>query len=472
MEHQARRWFPSLLAALLILAGIALLVLGVILISAGGAWPPAVFGIGFLAVGTLLWQRRTLALGVHALVLLLMLAWSLVEVGLDWWPLAARLDVAFVFAVLLLLPPVTRLLAGRRLHVGLLGGVAAVSLLVAIAAGVRESHDVSGELPTAAAAPQQAATIPDGDWQAYGRTAAGQRYSPLGQITPANARNLQVAWQFRTGDLRGRVGDPEETTDEVTPLKIGNRLFLCTPHQQAIALDATTGKEIWRFDAHVTIENKLGLQHLTCRGLSYQAASAATASAASSPAPAAASAPPPASASSTAVAASPDVRPIAAQVSPSRADCGAKLFMATADGRLIALDPESGAVCSRFGNGTGQVDLYAGMPNLRPGSYYSTSPPVVTRHVVIVGGTVLDNYSTHEESGVIRAFDVDTGALVWNWDSGNPDATAPIAPGATYTGNSPNSWSISSADEALGLVYVPMGNQPPDQFGGNRSAAV
>jgi len=91
---------------------------------------------------------------------------------------------------------------------------------------------------------------------------------------------------------------------------------------------------------------------------------------------------------------------------------------------------------------------------------------------VIVGGTVLDNVSTREQSGVIRAYDVRTGALVWNWDSGNPDETAPIPPGETYTANSPNSWAIMSADEELGLVYVPLGNQLPDQWGANRSPAV
>jgi quinoprotein glucose dehydrogenase len=112
------------------------------------------------------------------------------------------------------------------------------------------------------------------------------------------------------------------------------------------------------------------------------------------------------------------------------------------------------------------------MPNKMAGAYYSTSPVVVTDRLLIVGGTVLDNYSTKEASGVIRAFDIDTGALVWNWDSGNPEATAPLAAGQTYTPNSPNSWSISSVDRKLGLVYVPLGNQPPDQWGGARSAAV
>src|SRR5690606_42001468 len=69
------------------------------------------------------------------------------------------------------------------------------------------------------------------------------------------------------GDMRGQPGDPEETTFEVTPLKIGERLYLCTPHQSVLALDATTGKEIWRYDPQ--IRDQLALQHLTCRGLSY-----------------------------------------------------------------------------------------------------------------------------------------------------------------------------------------------------------
>jgi quinoprotein glucose dehydrogenase len=146
--------------------------------------------------------------------------------------------------------------------------------------------------------------------------------------------------------------------------------------------------------------------------------------------------------------------------------------MPTADGRILALNPETGKSCTDFGAGKGQIDLWANMPFVNPGSYYATSPAVVTRKLLIVGGTVLDNVSTTEPSGVIRAFDVNTGALVWNWDAGNPEATKPIAVGANYTPNSPNSWSISSVDEALGMIYVPLGNQPPDQWGGNRTAAV
>jgi quinoprotein glucose dehydrogenase len=449
-----------IVGALLVLLGLALLGGGAMLVAAGGSPFYLLAGIGFGAVGMLLWRGSSEALIVYAVLLGAMLAWSLWEVGLDWWPLAARLDVAFVFGLLLLLPWFARPLRGPQSARLCLALAVGVSALVAIVAGLRDTHDIVGELP-AASSPVAASAqdVPDGEWLAYGRTAAGQRWSPLAQITPDNVGQLQVAWQFRTGDLRGRPGDPEETTDEVTPLKIGSRLYFCTPHQSVIALDATTGAQAWRYDPKIA--TGLALQHQTCRGLSYQPVPDATAATAASAPVAAASIP-----------GSGRALDIAANDGKARADCGAKLFLATADGRLIALDPETGAVCSRFGGGTGQVDLGANMPNLNPGSYYSTSPAVVTKKLVIVGGTVLDNVSTKEESGVIRAYDIETGALAWNWDSGNPEVTTPIAAGAHYTANSPNSWSIASVDEALGLVYLPMGNQPPDQWGGQRSPAV
>ncbi len=456
---------PGFLGGLLILVGLALLVGGVVLIAAGGSWFYGVAGIGYLFSGVLLWRRSGAGLGVFAALLAVTLAWSVWEAGLDWWPLAARLDLMFVLALLLLLPWVTRALSEPSKPRLALAVVVAISAVVAIAAGLRDTHDIEGALGDAAAPPAAAASdapaIPDGEWHAYGRTGYGQRYSPLAAITPDNVSTLQVAWTFRTGDMRGQPGDPEETTDEVTPLKIGNRLYVCTPHQSVIALDATSGSQLWRYDPKN--QRSLALQHQTCRGVSYQPPST----------DAVAAAVPPAAAASPAGLANDPALPVAAAGgAKTNPNCNAKLFLATADGRLIALDPDTGAVCTRFGNGQGQVDLGANMPNLNPGSYYSTSPVVVTKKLVIVGGTVLDNYSTKEESGVIRAFDIETGALVWNWDSGNPEVTTPIAAGEHYTANSPNSWSIASVDETLGLVYLPIGNQPPDQWGGHRSAAV
>lgn len=459
------------------LFGIALLIGGVWLAALGGSWYYLLSGAVLIAVAIMLVKRIPEALWLYALLVAATVAWALWEAGLDWWPLAARGDVLFLLGLFLLTPWVTRsLVRRRRANPEAQAGQAAATrraawplalslalfLLVAIVSWFVDPHKIEGELPAARA--QLAADadgVPAGEWHAYGRTGHGQRYSPLAQITPQNVAKLEEVWHYETGDVRGQRGDPVETTFEVTPLKIGNRLFFCTPHQSVIALDATTGKEVWRYDSKV--RGKLALQHLTCRGLSYHPAQTGGAEP-STPQPAA-----PASGSAT----GPDIGlPIAAQAGPAVDQCAAKLFMPTADGRIIALDPESGSVCRDFGGGTGQINLWRNMPNVNPGGYYSTSPVVVTKSLLIVGGTVLDNVSTKETSGVIRAFDVNTGELVWNWDSGNPDDTAPIGEGETYTANSPNSWSISSVDEALGMVYVPLGNQPPDQWGAERSPVV
>ncbi|WP_445322976.1 membrane-bound PQQ-dependent dehydrogenase, glucose/quinate/shikimate family [Ramlibacter sp. AN1133] len=448
---------PRALAIVVAVVAACLVTGGVWLAGLGGSWYYLGAGMALLATAWLLWRRRAGAVLLFAAVFMASVAWAVWESGLDWWPLAARLDVLFVLGLVLLLPGMDGgAAAGARASRVVLGVALAAFALLAAASWLRDPHDVDGTL-----ASNTAVTAPGGmaaaDWTAYGGSGFGQRYSALRQITPDNVRQLQPVWHFNTGDVRGRPGDPKETTFEVTPLKVGNRLFFCTPHQNVIALDATTGAQVWRYDPR--IQDKLALQHLTCRGLSWQAA--ASAPAASAPAGAAPAGAPAAGS-----------LPIAALDGPTDARCSSRLFLPTADGRLIALNPDNGHVCAEFGGGTGQIDLWAGMPNRQPGAYYSTSPVVVARGLLVVGGTVLDNVSTHEQSGVIRAFDADSGRLVWNWDSGNPTQTAPLPAGQTYVANSPNSWSISAVDEALGLVYVPLGNQPPDQWGGNRSPAV
>jgi quinoprotein glucose dehydrogenase len=447
-HHPLERRSVRVIGLFLILPGIALLLAGLWLVLLGGSFYYLLAGLGFVLSGVLLANRSPLGLWSFALVIGGTLAWALWESGLDWWPLAARGGVVFVIGLFLMTPLISRTwpmdestqdrLPGARSGRLAIGAALGAFLVVAVVTWLHDENRLAGLLPlppvsAAAAVPGDA--VPAGEWQAYGRTGQGQRYSPLAQLTPDNVKGLEMAWEYRTGDFRGRPGDPQETTFEVTPLKIGTRLFFCTPHQSVIALDAATGTEIWRYNPG--IRDQLALQHLTCRGLSYQ---------------------PPVATSSS----------VAAPVGT----CPAKLFMPTADGRVIALSPDTGKPCAAFGGGKGEIDLWANMPNLKPGAYYSTSPVVVTSRLIIVGGTVLDNVSTKEQSGVIRAFDVNTGALVWAWDSGRPDSSAPLPPGANYTANSPNSWSISSVDEALGMVYVPLGNQPPDQWGGNRSPAV
>lgn len=141
------------------------------------------------------------------------------------------------------------------------------------------------------------------------------------------------------------------------------------------------------------------------------------------------------------------------------------------DARLFALDATTGTPCPDFGQG-GQISLLEHMPNPKPGFYMATSPPMVVGDLAILGAAINDNSSANNPSGVVRAFDVHSGQLVWAWDPGAADPNAVLTGNQTYSAGAPNMWSAASADEALGLVYVPLGNKSPDQFGGARTPQV
>ncbi|WP_085936837.1 glucose/quinate/shikimate family membrane-bound PQQ-dependent dehydrogenase [Enhydrobacter aerosaccus] len=443
MASSSRSAPVLVISALIVgLLGLALLAGGLWLTVLGGSWYYWLAGLGFVVTAVFLYRRRAAALWLYALIVLGTLGWSVAEIGLDWWPLAARGGIVFLIGLWLLMPWITRALAQaapRPVGAWRGAGIAVTaSLAIAAVVGViammsqTDPMAATGRLPTdkVAEVPADYAGVKAADWSAYGRSSYGDRYSPLADITPQNVAQLKVAWTYHTGDIRSSR-DPLETTYELTPLKVDGKVFICTPHDIAMALDPDTGRELWRFDPK--IKEASNLQHLTCRGVSYHEAQGAEAN--------------------------------------GSGECSRRIFLPTADARLFALDAETGKPCIGFGDG-GAVNLWQGMPDpaQHVGQYYSTSPPVVAHGLVIIAGEVTDNYSTDEPSGVVRAYDVTSGRLVWNFDSGNPDQTAPLASDQHYVKNSPNSWTVSSADEALGLIYVPYGNQTPDQWGGDRGA--
>ncbi|PRD43244.1 membrane-bound PQQ-dependent dehydrogenase, glucose/quinate/shikimate family [Phyllobacterium phragmitis] len=416
----------SITALLFAAIAIALGVGGAWLAALGGSWYYIIAALGFLLTAIFLFKRRPAALWIYALVILGSLGWAVYEIGFDWWQLGTRGGVIVLLGLWLLAPWISRRTGGALpLAVAVLA-----SLAVAGYSMLQDPHDIAGSLPTeqVTANPDLGGNMPPGDWRQYGRTPYGQRYSPLDQITPENVGSLRVAWTYQTGDIK-QPEDIGETTYQVTPLKVHDTLYLCTPHNWAIAVDATTGKEKWKYDPNVGFNPDR--QHQTCRGVSYYADPAA----------------------------------------PPGQACAERVYLPTSDARLIALDAANGQICSSFAD-NGTLHLEQGMPYNPAGYYYSTSPPVVAEGKIIVGGAVNDNYSIHQQSGVIRAFDIHTGALIWNWDSGNPDETTPLPDGQKYTVNSPNSWSVSSVDENLGLIYVPLGNRVPDQLGMGRSEHV
>jgi quinoprotein glucose dehydrogenase len=421
--------FTSLLLAL---CGIALAAGGLWLVLLGGSPFYLLIGALFLITAFLLYRRSRAALWVYAVLVLVALVWAVWEVGFDWWQLGPRGGLVILIGLWLLTPWVRRRLTGGDAASAAalpLAAVVLASIAVAIYAMTNDPHDVAGDLPVETVASAAfGGNVPDGEWHQYGRTPYGQRYSPLEQINTSNVATLRVAWQYQTGDVK-LPDDVSETTYQVTPLKVGDTLYLCTPHNWAIALDAKTGAEKWKFDSNSGMNPDR--QHQTCRGVTYWSDSAAAAG----------------------------------------QPCAERVYLPTSDARLIALDAESGQICTSFAD-QGVLHLETGMEYNPAGYYYSTSPPVAVQDKLIIGGAVNDNYSIHEQSGVIRAFDIRTGALIWNWDSGNPDSTAPLPAGQTYTTNSPNSWSVSSVDEQLGLIYIPLGNKVPDQLGMGRSEHV
>lgn len=205
-------------------------------------------------------------------------------------------------------------------------------------------------------------------------------------------------------------------------------LYGCTPFNRVFALDPVTGAERWSHDPGIDVTANYANQ-LVCRGVSAWRDDAAE----------------------------PGAR------------CARRIFTATNDARLIALDAADGTPCPGFGD-EGTVDLTRGVGETRwAGEYQVTSPPAVVHDLVVVGSAVSDNQRIGAPSGVVRAFDARTGALRWAWDPVPPG----IAPGGRAAGSgwvlsSPNVWAPLSVDEARDLLFVPTGNPTPDYASGWR----
>ena len=253
-------------------------------------------------------------------------------------------------------------------------------------------------------------TPPDGDWPAYGRDPGGQRFSPLSTINRNNVRLLQVAWTFHTGDSyqpsRGR-----STAFEATPIYVDGTLYLGTPLGRVFALDPIAGAERWSYDSKVPRDKGYG--DFANRGVSTW----------------------------------------------KPASGGRRIYIATVDARLIALDAASGKPVAGFGD-NGVVNLRTGLriPPRGFADYEETSPPAIVGDTIVVGSGVADNGSVNQPSGEVRGFSAVTGKLQWTW---RPIAGAK-APGAA------NTWSVIAADTSRGLVFLPTTSPSPDYYGGER----
>jgi quinoprotein glucose dehydrogenase len=423
------RFWPTLSGLLVSLFGLAYLILGGWLAFSGGTPWYLLFGIGFLISGIQLLRRRSSGIWLYLITFLICVVWSLTEVGLDGWQLMPRLLAPAILGIWLCMPwvvrPIITAAAQRRSTLA-----AALIYLLSIGGILYSGWQVTDarfvhHLPfPAVQSAQRSATEDNGnDWKHYGRTAAGQRFSPLTQITPQNVNELKPAWRYDTGDVMRKGEDKagREFSFEVTPIKVGNSLYICTPHREVIALDATTGKQRWKFDPK---SNTSANEYLACRGVAWS------------------------------------------QVD-SDATCPQKIITTTADARMVALDARTGRPCESFGQ-HGYVSLTDHMGNVPPGFHYITSQPMVLEGRIVLGGWIYDNQTTGEPSGVVRAYDEKTGELSWAWDLGRNPANAPLKAGETYTRGTPNGWGTYTADPKLGLIYIPLGNATPDYYGAGR----
>jgi glucose dehydrogenase len=174
----------------------------------------------------------------------------------------------------------------------------------------------------------------------------------------------------------------------VTPIVVAGTMFLTTPFNRVLAIDPETGQQKWSFDPKVDPHVHYS-EGLVNRGVAFWSGPA------------------------------------------GNGNCDQRIFLATIDARLFALDASTGQPCAGFGIG-GQIDLKQGIANIRrPGEYEETSVPAVIGDLVIVGSSIADNDRVDSPDGAVRAFDTQHGALRWNWLSApwcccSPDAPVPI----------------------------------------------
>ena len=224
------------------------------------------------------------------------------------------------------------------------------------------------------------------EWPSYGNDKGGMRFARLTQITPANVSKLKVAWTFRSGDYSdgSKTDNPSSSAFEATPILVNRRLVFCSPFNRVFALDPLTGVQLWMFDPKIDLKPRYENQ-LACRGVASWTDS-----------------------------------------TKSETDvCRTRIFTGTNDGRLFAIDAETGMACMEFAD-KGQYNLKADVGRLRwGGEYQVTSPPAIIGDRVIVGSAIADNQRIDAPSGVVRAFDARTGKLLWAQDLAPPDYNGP-----------------------------------------------
>ena len=314
-----------------ILLGLVLLAIGLFfaigggkLVSLGGSWYFLIAGIVMLLSAIQFFRRKSSAVVLFILVFVGTLIWALADAGWSFWPLVSRLMVPSGLMLLAFLTwPALRKREGKSSLAKVsyvLSAVIAVGMVGTLVQMFQPHPTVAftGKalplIPVDKSKPQQ-------DWNNYGRTPGGDRFAAIDQITRDNVKDLKVAWTFHTGDTPiSPTGNGAE--DQQTPLQIGNTLYLCTPHNNVIAVEADSGKQIWKREINAKAE-----VWPRCRGLAYFDATKPLTQ--------------PSKPGST---------PVPAVSLAAGDTCQRRILMNTIDARLIAINADNGEFCENFGD--------------------------------------------------------------------------------------------------------------------------
>ncbi len=415
-------------AAIQALSSLFFLCAGGMLAMRGGSPYYLMAGAVLAAVAYGVFRRQRWGAYLYLAFTFATMLWAFWETGADFWPFYARTFYFLISAIAAAaLAPALTGAGSLRWRTGLLIAVVPALAALIMVAGMFVPHNTIAPPPGLAQA-RSSAGAPQGNWEHYGNSTHGERFANLDQINRDNVGSLVTAWTYRTGDIPKDFSGTG-TEDQNTPLFVDDTVYVCTPHNQVIALDADTGAEKWKRVLDVGTPR----QWVRCRGLAYLDLSKQS-------------------------------------DRPLPESCVRRIFLNTARSRLVALDADTGIPCPRFGN-AGEIDLLTNLGTIPQEFYRPTSAPTLAGRVVVVGAYVNDNVSTDMPSGVVRAFDVVDGHPVWAFDPGAPDKHDPLTPGGVYGRGSPNVWAPMSYDPALNLVFLPTGNSSPDMWGGNRTPA-
>jgi quinoprotein glucose dehydrogenase len=266
------------------------------------------------------------------------------------------------------------------------------------------------------------------DWPVYGHDAGGMRYSPADQINTRNVARLKRAWTYHTGEKPAASGPrgQRQMAFETTPLVVNGVLYFSTPANRIIALEPESGKELWKYDPQARHTGPV--KYRAHRGVAYW---------------------------------------------PGDAKTPPRILFGTLDGRLIALNAQTGIPVPGFGN-EGEVNLKPGVADGFPASVYGvTSPPAIADDVVITGSEVPEGPGLGP-AGDVRGWDVRSGKLIWTFHT----VPRPGEPGhETWAGagwknrTGANVWTIPTIDSQRHMAFLAIGSPAYDFYGGDRKGA-